>query len=555
MTATSAGLPVLGPRTESMRARDGVRLDADVYRPDAPGPWPVLLMRQPYGRAIASTVCYAHPAWYAAQGYVVVIQDVRGRGTSEGVFGALENDRADGADAVAWAAELEGSSGAVGMYGFSYQGVTQLLAAAEAGPALRALAPAMIGWNLADDWAYENGAFNLAANLGWAVQIAAESARLGGDAAAFDELHAYSRSIAFSAPNPARPALMERHRALSHYHRWLEEPADSAYWRAISPGASAGALLARGLPMLFIGGWFDSHLPGTLAGYKAMAPGGQARLEVGPWTHFPWDRRVGGLDFGPDAIGAIDRLQVRWFDRWLKGVDNGVEREPPVSLFDMGARCWRRYSRWPDAPRRFHLASDGRAAVDGEAGRLTDAAPSAPGVDHLVHDPWRPAPSVGGAFGAPSGPVDRAVIDARPDVLTFTTAPLGESLTLAGDASALLVIRCDAPSFDLACVLSRVVASGASFQLAEGYVSVPLGAPRDPVRVPLRATCATLAPGERLRLSIAGASFPAHPVNPGDGRRGEDAALIEARLITLGLVTGPGASHLIVSTPGEESVP
>ena len=130
-----------------MWTRDGVRLDADVYRHASSERLPVLLMRQPYGRRIASTVCYAHPWWYAAQGYVVVIQDVRGRGTSEGEFDLFVHEAEDGADALAWVAELPGANGAVGMYGFSYQGTAQLLAAARSGSALKALAPAMIGWN------------------------------------------------------------------------------------------------------------------------------------------------------------------------------------------------------------------------------------------------------------------------------------------------------------------------------------------------------------------------------------------------------------------------
>ena len=151
------------PKAASMRTRDGVRLDADVYRPDGNGAFPVLLMRMPYGRQIASTICYAHPSWYANQGYIVVIQDVRGRGTSEGVFRLFADDVADGEDAISWAASLPGASGAVGMYGFSYQGTNQLLAASSGAPALKALAPAMIGWDIGSDWAYENDAFCLAA--------------------------------------------------------------------------------------------------------------------------------------------------------------------------------------------------------------------------------------------------------------------------------------------------------------------------------------------------------------------------------------------------------
>jgi putative CocE/NonD family hydrolase len=542
--------PVRPPLTMAMRTRDGVRLDADVYRPEGPGPYPVLMLRQAYGRAIASTLCYAHPSWYAAHGYIVVVQDVRGRGTSEGRFRPLEDEAEDGADAIAWAAGLEGSNGAVGLYGFSYQGVNQLLAAGVAGPELKAIAPAMIGWDIRNDWAYEGGAFNLAGNLGWAIQLAAENARLAGDQAAFSELYGLARRTPFDPPNPARPAFMERYRALSHYQQWLDEPEGAPYWRRISPSATTEALLARGLPMLFIGGWFDSHLPGTLAGYRAMAPGGLAHLRVGPWTHFPWCRKVGELDFGPAAVTAMDQLQVRWFDHWLKGADNGVEVEPAVCLFDMGARCWRDYPAWPDSAMDLHLDSEGRAAIDETAGRLTPDAPEAAGVDWLVHDPWRPAPSVGGSSGSPPGPVDRDAVDARSDVLTFTTGPRSDSLTIAGAVAAELRLSSDAAHFDVSCTLSRVTPAGQAYQVAEGYWSGPAPAGGEPVRVAMRATCVTLEPGERLRLSLAAAAFPAHPVNPGDGRRPEDAALDGARIITLGVRTGGAAgSRLIISVP------
>ena len=151
--------------TVSMRTRDGVRLDADIYRPlmddQSNEKLPVLLMRQPYGRAIASTVVYAHPQWYAARGYIVVIQDVRGRGTSEGEFELFAREKEDGADTINWAAQLTGSTGDVAMYGFSYQGMTQLYAAASRPEALKTICPAAIAYDLYQDWAYENGAFCL----------------------------------------------------------------------------------------------------------------------------------------------------------------------------------------------------------------------------------------------------------------------------------------------------------------------------------------------------------------------------------------------------------
>jgi putative CocE/NonD family hydrolase len=527
-------MDVLPPELVAMTTRDGVRLDADVYRPAQPGDYPVLLMRQPYGRPIATTVCFAHPAWYAAHGYIVVIQDVRGRGTSEGVFSLFEQETLDGEDAVHWAAALPGSTGAVGMYGFSYQGVTQLLAAATLPPALKAIAPTMIGWDLRQDWAYENGAFALAANIGWAVQLAAQNAKHAGDAEAFAELAEASRSLALGRANHARSDLLHRHaKHAPFYGAWLDTDFNDAYWDRISPIARAEKLTQKGPPALFISGWYDTHLPGTIAAYRAYEQAGAvaAELVVGPWTHFPWGRRLGGVDFGEQAIGQIDQLQVAWFDQHLKSQDS-LPARAPVRLFDMGLRTWRDFAAWPQQREDWHIASAGRAALDERDGTLAIAPSTGATSDYLVHDPWRAVPTIGGAFGPVPGPVDRTDIDSRPDVLTYTSAPLEAPLALAGETVVHLAITADVPSFDLSCILTTVDAEGRSRHLTEGYSYVP--ATKDGLEtVTLRATCATLPAGTRVRLSVAAASFPAYPINPGTGRRPVDSGVQEAAIITL----------------------
>jgi uncharacterized protein len=526
------------PETASMRTRDGVRLDADVYHPGGNGSFPVLLMRMPYGRQIASTICYAHPSWYADQGYIVVIQDVRGRGTSEGAFRLFADDVADGEDTIGWAASLPGSSGAVGMYGFSYQGTNQLLAASSGAPALKALAPAMIGWDIGSDWAYENDAFCLAAGLGWATQMGAEAARLAGDDEAFDRFFCASRALQFHSPVAARPEYIQQFGKYAHYQAWLDHPPGSVYWREISPAFRARSVK---LPMLFVGGWYDSHLPGTIAAFKHFAESDpeRTRITIGPWTHFPWTRRVGGHDFGADAVTDIDQLQVGWFDHWLKGKNTGLLAEPSVRLFDMGENVWRDFQSWPKESTTFFLSASGRASVDEVDGKLGLEAPSREGADFIVHDPWRPVPAVGGAYGSPPGPADRSAIDARPDVLTFTSEPAREPMAIAGDAAVELWLAADAPSFDISCVLSRVAPNGAATPLAQGYRLMKSGTSLNhPIEIPMRAACATLRQGERLRLSIAGASFPAYPVNPGTGQNPTGASSSQARIITLGVRHG-----------------
>ncbi len=564
-------------QTMAMTTRDGVRLDADVYRPVEDGTYPVLLMRQPYGRAIASTVVYAHPTWYAAQGYIVVIQDVRGRGTSQGNFRLFAHEIEDGYDTVNWAAQLPGSTGQVGMYGFSYQGMTQLYAAVHQPPALKALCPAMLGYDLYADWAYEGGAFCLQANLGWAIQIAAETARLAGDETAYLKLLAAARNLPLHDPVPANPEIMTQWAQDSFYHDWLQEPSDSPYWRQLSPSA---LLAAVDLPMLHIGGWFDTFLRGTLHLYQAMAARSQHRqqLIIGPWAHLPWGRKLGAMDYGAAAVSPIDRLQIRWFDQFLKGVDTGLLAEPPITLFEMGSNHWRTLEQWDGSAelgvrsaelgvrswecgvQSFRLASSGLAAMDTNDGRLLEGSDERPHTstvtsdtwhltpDTFVHDPWRPVPALGGHAVSPAGSYDRSALDCRSDVLTYTTPPLKADLHVLGTPYLELDCIADAPSFDLCAVLSEVHAHGAVYNFSQGYVRVEDG--RSPIRITLQPTCIRLAQGNALRLSISASCFPAYPVNAGTGKPLTESRSIDARIITVTVHCGEtSASRLFLPTP------
>jgi len=535
-------LPVAAPRLVSMTTRDGTRLDADLWAPDAPGRYPVLLMRQPYGRRIASTVVYAHPAWYAAQGYLVVIQDVRGMGSSAGAFRLFADEAADGAEAVAWARDLPGSDGRLGMYGFSYQAQTQLLALA-AGARPDALAPAMAGWDLRGDWAWENGAMPFAAGLGWGCQMGWLKAVHDGAAEAAAGFRAAARALPLGENRRTLPAVMQRFGAFTHYPDWLARPYPAPYWDAIAPRARLAGHAAPP-PMLHIGGWQDQMLMGTLDGHAALAGrgGGPQALVVGPWTHLPWGRHVGAVDLGPAAASPIDALQVAFFDHHLKGIGAAA---PALRLFDSGARAWRDFAAWPEtAEEVLYLAGSGRAAATCTDGAM-HRAPAAAGVEWFVHDPWRPAPSLGGPVAQPGGIQDRAALDDRSDVACFTSAPLAAPRTLCGRFLAELHAEADQPSFDLAVVLSVVSPDGArAMTLAHGHIRCD--AP-GLVRVPLRAGFCTVPAGHALRLSVAGAAFPAYAVNPGTGAAAADFQLDEERIISIAIRHGGAtASRLLL---------
>ncbi|MEG5172631.1 CocE/NonD family hydrolase [Microcoleus sp. B3-D7] len=520
--------------TASMLTKDGVRLDADIYRPDAEGEFPVLLMRQPYGRVIASTVVYSHPAWYAKHGYIVVIQDVRGRGTSEGEFNPFVSETQDGFDSVNWAANLPGSNGKVGMYGFSYQGMTQLYAAAAKPSALITICPAMVGGNLYADWAYEGGAFCLQSNLGWAIQLAAETARLKADISAYQAFYAASRNLPLYDTVPARPEIIKNLAPDSYYHDWLDNYRPSEYWEKLSPN-----IKDLDLPMLHLGGWFDTYLRGTIHLYKEMASRSSCpqHLIIGPWAHLPWGRKVGELDYGVAASNPVDELQIRWLDRFLKGVDTGILDELPISLFEMGRNDWRKFDKWPNNNHKsYFLASTGLAAMREDAGILTDCCPDVCTEDIFVHDPWRPVPSLGGHAGFPAGAMERSTIDCRTDVLTYTSAPLTVDLHLAGDIIVEVFCTADARTFDFCAILSEIKDSGSVYNFTQGYVRVNSG--ETPVRIVLQATCMQIAKGNALRLSLSAACFPAYDVNPGTGAPPGEARAIDANIITLTVSCG-----------------
>ena len=555
--------------TVSMKTRDGIRLDADIYRPNTAEELPILLMRQPYGREIASTVVYAHPHWYAVRGYIIVIQDVRGRGTSEGKFDLFTHEVEDGQDTIAWVSQLPNSTGEVGMYGFSYQGMTQLYAAVHQPPALKAIAPAMVAYDLYTDWAYENGAFCLYANLAWAIQLAGETARLQGDEAAYVELCQASRNLPLNDPIPANPELMKRLAPDSFYHQWLNNPNPMAeYWQKRS---LKYLLQDVDLPMLHVGGWFDPYLRGTLNLYRAITVSSKQpqHLLVGPWAHLPWGRKLGAVDYGIEAQNPIDEIQIRWFDYFLKGIDTGFTTEPPICWFEMGSNQWREFDRIPQNQQIYYLASDGLASIREDSGMLwqdeaassesisprelietdltTEIAEFENNIDILVHDPWRPVPALGGHAIYPGGSFDRSSLDCRSDILTYTSTPLVSDLHIAGEVEVEIYCSLEQLSGDLCVVLSTVQPDGKVMNFTQGYSRLSdLESETNLVKIPLQATCICINAGHSLRLSISAACFPAYPINPGTNKLPHESRLMDRQIITISIYSGADYPSRIV---------
>ena len=411
---------------------DGTVLRADVYRPDTRDRLPVLLERTPYDKDDIGAITYGMDVLLAARaGYAVVVQDTRGRYASAGWFEPFVNEAGDGADTVAWAADQPWSNGRVGMIGGSYVGATQWLAALGAPAALEALAPFVTAADYHEGWAYQGGAFALGFNLRWAyasLALAEVDRRAAEGRMSAEELLAFaveahgSDRLYDRLPLADVPELAD---VAPYYLDWLVHPDRDDHWRTIAPREHHHRVTA---PAINIGGWYDLFLGGTLDNYTGMrATGGSARarslqrLVIGPWSHSVHGGAFVGRDYGAFAgTDGLDltSLQLRWFDHVLRDVDNGVDREPPVRLFVMGADVWRDEDDWPLPDTRWtdhHLHSDGRAATTG--GALSTEPPGDEPGDVFRYDPRDPVPTVGGptylrgaAVGANAGPRDRRTV-------------------------------------------------------------------------------------------------------------------------------------------------
>jgi putative CocE/NonD family hydrolase len=414
------------------RMSDGVELVSDHYYPAASGSHPTLLMRQPYGRDIASTVVYAHPAWFARRGYNVVIQDVRGRGDSEGSFYPFRHEARDGAETIAWLRTRPESSGRIGMYGFSYQGITQLLAAAQQPEGLQCIAPGMTAHDLYHGWFYHHGALRFAVALGWGLQMLKADARRLRLREASDRLEqAWANLAAQAGALPFRDHPAIHGQGLPEYVLdWFDHNQPGDYWSAMDVSRSLSRIA---IPALHVSGWYDMFLHASIDGFLALgkhAGSPFARehqyLIAGPWLHIPWGDRIGATDFGAEALVDTDAILLRWFNHWLK--DSGeFAGEPKIRHFVLGENRWRQAAAWPGrAKRAFYLHSDGKANSRKGDGELSPSAPrTEQACDIFIHDPEVPVPSPGP--GAQAGQFDQAALELGNNVLVY----LGAAATCA----------------------------------------------------------------------------------------------------------------------------
>jgi putative CocE/NonD family hydrolase len=508
-----------------VKMRDGITLRADICRPKADGKFPVLLTRTPYDKSGVVAFCLKA----AARGYVVVAQDVRGRYGSEGDWYPFKYESQDGYDTVEWAAALPYSNGKVGMFGGSYVGATQYLAAIAKPPHLAGICPNYTAANYHDGWTYQGGAFEQWFNESWTTGLAENTmsrrVKPGGDAVSWTQTLPLWSYPVLEAPSATGLA--------PYFTDWLAHPNYDDYWKQWSIEDHYAQIR---VPVFSLGAWYDIFLGGTLrnyvrlkseAGTEAARRGQRLMIYVGGHAGGWSDEKVGVVDFGNRLPFDLGEVTLRWYDSLLKGIVNGLDHEKPVRIFVMGKNDWREEDDWPlerAKATRYYLHSTKPANGLEGGGTLSTTAPAEEKPDQYVYDPNDAVPTIGGPLCCeplPSGigPEDQRPAEARGDVLVFSSPAFTQNTEVTGPVSLDLYVSSSAVDTDFTGKLVDVWPNGFAQNLTEGILRLryrnsqekpELGNPGEiyHISVDLWATSNVFLPGHKLRLEVSSSNFP-----------------------------------------------
>ena len=540
--------------------RDGVRLSADIYSPRGqPGPFPVILVRTPYNNMDEKFI--GHSEFFVQHGYVYIIQDCRGRNDSEGGdFNAWVDEFNDGHDTIEWIGAQPWCDGNVGTHGSSYLGNVQWQAAVGGSSYLKCVAPRAIGDNLHESPFYQGGAFCLGLNVTWAFWA--------GEGRVWQNIERYNWPQLFQAL-PIKDIAKIAGKPVNFLQDWIDHPDYDDYWKALSVKERWEDIK---VPTLQMSGWYDLFPAGVFSNFNGLAENGGSELArnnrkvvVGPWTHgLSSTTHAGDGDFGMDSMIDIIGIELKWFDRWLKGIDNGVEKEPPIRLFVMGTKEWRDEHEWPLARTNFtpyYFHSGGSANSYFGDGLLSTRAPGDEPADSYEYNPAFPTPTLGGSPCCrsdlmPPGAFDQRELEARNNALVYTSQPLEEDMEVTGPIIVKLHASTDARDTDFTAKLTDVHPDGYSMNLCDGIIR---GRYREsPERqvllepgtvyeftIDLWATSNVFLKGHRIRVDIASSNFPRFDRNPNTGHKfGEDAEMQVANQQVFH--NGAHASHIIL---------
>ncbi len=538
---------VVEERGVKISMRDGIELSTDIFKPAGDGPFPVILTRTPYKKEMSEL----DGRFYARRGYAMAIQDVRGRFGSAGAWEPFVNEKEDGYDTIEWLAKQPWSNGKVGMIGASYLGWVQWWAASQKPPHLVTIVPNVSPPDPFYNFPYEHGVFFMWGAIWWADIVEKEAtADLSG--AAFEKImdKKYDKLLReLPVIELDKSVLGSENRS---WRNWIEHNTDDDYWARAD---FLDSLADVRIPVFHQSGWFDGDGIGSKLNYLRMASHGHPhqKLILGPWGHTAEAHRsIGEVDFGPEAIVDLPRAYLRWFDHWLKGIDNGIDREPLVSLFVMNTNKWVHGPTYPLPQTQFekwYFSSDGDANTSKGNGKLTRDQPTADAPpDRYAYDPGDPTPNPD-FFVAPEGDDEKkeksveaekkaqtayhqGVTDSRRDMLVYTTEPFEQSYTFVGPISAVLYASSSAKDTDWFVRLVEIEEDGETHTLVEGRQRARF---RNSMKKPeliepgkvyeytldLWQTGMTVKPGQRLRVEVSSASFPMFSRNLNTGGHNE----------------------------------
>lgn len=513
--------------------RDGTRLATNIFFPKAEGKYPVLISRTPYNKDNS----WNDINFFVKAGYILVNQDVRGRYASEGTFVPFFNEANDGIDLFAWIINQPWSNGIIGTAGGSYLGGTQWLPAAQNPPSLKAMIPEITFSEVYEGNLYQGGA-KVLHDLRWAVSILPDL--ISHQKSSIDNQQLPDVNKVLNGLPLADHPMIKKYAPF--YGQWLSHPTAGPYWENASPKKRFEGV---NVPALNISGWYDIFTWGTLQNYRSVKDkGGSAlarknqKLIMGPWTHMNTTGVFRETSFGSQSSFQaikINDIKLKWYDRWLKDEQNGIESQDPVMIFVMGINKWRTEKDWPLPDTKYvkyYLSSNGDANSSKGDGELRTKAPtSQKSSDKYTYDPMNPVPTIGGQVILPNdnmGPKDQSAVEVREDVLVYSTPILERQLEVTGNIVLRIFVSSSAPDTDFTGKLVDVYPDGRAIILTSGIIRARYHRSNEKpsfltpanvyqMDVNMQATSNVFLPGHRLRLEVSSSNFPQYNRNSNTG--------------------------------------
>lgn len=516
--------------------RDGVMLRADLLRPARDGHFPVLVYRTPYGRKSAETE-YTTFQRAVQRGYAVLIQDVRGRYDSGGEFRPYENEGSDGFDTIEWAARQSWSTGNIGTFGLSYPGAVQWLAAVNNPPHLKAMVPAMT-FSTPQNFFYAGGAWDLSW-IEWIWNNVAPDVRakknMPGPKSYAEAEKAWQREGSKMLAEVPLEKLAELREIAPYYYDWLSHPPEDRWWDWAELGDRYSNVHAA---VLNLSAWYDDNYgpEGATTNFAGLLRSRASELDIrthlllGPWVHgvdSTMTVRSGERSFGPAAAIDYDEVVLRWMDHYLRGINNGVDKEPAVRYFVMGRDEWRQSDSWPPAATMTPYYLRARTAEEPTGSLSTSVPQDVNRSSAFLSDPEHPVENKYSFSGAH----DYGYLTKRDDVLTFDSAALQQDMEVTGPIQAEIYMGCDCRDVDLWVRLLDVAPDGTAFNLMSPGLDVLRASYRDQkqgrqllqpgrvylIRLKNLITSNAVKKDHRLRVQISASFFPNFSRNPQTG--------------------------------------